>query len=86
MLIKIAFKNGALIVQLILFQYVAVAVLGASLLPIRRHRKGRVTRRIYLLAGLSGIAMILTFFFTFAAFQIGDVALVTPINQLAAAR
>ena len=82
-LIKVAFNNGALIIQLILYRYLVVAVLAAPILLIRHKQNGRGTGRIYLLALLSGMAMMFALFFTFAAFQIGDIALVTPINQLA---
>lgn len=82
-LIKVAFNNGALIVQLILYRYLVVAVLAAAPFLLRHKQNGGGNGRIYLLALLSGMAMMFALFFTFAAFQIGDVALVTPINQLA---
>lgn len=82
-LIKVAFNNGALIVQLILYRYLVVAVLAATPFLISHKQNGGGSGRIYLLALLSGMAMMFALFFTFAAFQIGDVALVTPINQLA---
>jgi uncharacterized membrane protein len=83
-LIKQAFNNGALMVQMILYRYTMVALLTIPLLFLRRNQGGRVySRKIFLLAVLSGIAMMLATYFTFAAFRIGDVALITPINQLA---
>jgi len=82
-LIKVAFNNGALIVQLILYRYLMVAILAALHHLLSHRQNGRGAGRIYLLALLSGMAMMFALFFTFAAFQIGDVALVTPINQLA---
>jgi uncharacterized membrane protein len=82
-LIKIAFNNGAQIVHLILYRYLTVTVLAALLRALGGRSNGRGHRRIYLLAALSAAAMMFALFFTFAAFKIGDVALVTPINQLA---
>jgi uncharacterized membrane protein len=82
-LIKAAFNNGALIVHLILYRYLMVSVLTAVLHFVVGGNSGQWNRQIYLLAFFSGAAMMFSLFFTFAAFRIGDVALVTPINQLA---
>lgn len=82
-LIKTAFNTGALIVQLILYRYLMVAVLAALFQLLSHRQNGRGERRTYLPALLSGSALMFALLFTVAAFQIGDVALVTPINQLA---
>lgn len=83
-LIKIAFNNGALIAQVILFRYLVVAFLATLLFLIRRKQGDQESnRKVYLLSLLSGTAMMFALYFTFAAYRIGDVALVTPINQLA---
>jgi transporter family protein len=82
-LVKTAFNNGALIVQLILYRYVVVAVISGLFLLLNHGQKFRGDRRIYLFSFLSGAAMMFALSFTFAALQIGDVALVIPIIQLA---
>jgi uncharacterized membrane protein len=82
-LIKTAFNNGALVVQLILYRYLLVFVLAAVLHLVGGGKLIERRRNLYSLSLLSGVAMMVALFFTFAAFRIGDVALVTPINQLA---
>ena len=83
-LIKTAFNCGVLLAQVILYRYLTVAILAGMLILCRRkHHEPSGGGRIYLLAIGSGAAMMFALYFTFAAFRIGDVALVTPINQLA---
>jgi drug/metabolite transporter (DMT)-like permease len=82
-LVKTAFNNGALIVQLILYRYLVVAIIAALFQLPHHGQRERGTGRVYLLALLSAAAMMFALSFTFAALQIGDVALVIPIIQLA---
>jgi drug/metabolite transporter (DMT)-like permease len=81
-LIKLAFNNGAFVVQLILYRYLIVMVLAAAYQLLNHRQSEADDRRIYLLALLSAAAMLFGLFFTFAALEIGDVALVVPIIQL----
>jgi transporter family protein len=82
-LVKTAFNNGALVVHLILYRYLVVAGIAGLFQLLKPGQRDRGDRRTYLFALLSAAAMMFAIFFTFTAFQIGDVALVTPINQLA---
>jgi uncharacterized membrane protein len=82
-LVKTAFNNGALVVQLILYRYLVVAVIAGLFNLLNPGQRERGDRRIYLFALLSAAAMMFALSFTFAALQIGDVALVIPIIQLA---
>lgn len=82
-LTKTAFNNGALVVQLILYRYLVVVILAALFQLLKHGQRDRGDRRIYLLALLSAVAMTFALSFTFTALQIGDVALVIPIIQLA---
>ena len=82
-LVKTAFNNGALVVQLILYRYVVVAIISGLILLSKQGRGIRGDRRTYFFAFLSGAAMMFALSFTFAALQIGDVALVIPVIQLA---
>jgi len=82
-LIKTAFNNGVLLAQVILYRYLTVALLAGMLFLFKRRPNEPSGGGIHLLALFSGAAMMFALYFTFAAFRIGDVALVTPINQLA---